>query len=92
VASACVGSDTQTLDHIRFQGQHQDCNLAYSIWGGGALFKMGVIDDSGGSVIHLSAGTAGFVGAWWIGPPIEEDFEDNQPNNILMMLVGAGIL
>jgi Amt family ammonium transporter len=65
---------------------------AYSLWGGGFLAKMGVLDYSGGYVIHLSAGTAGFVGAWWIGPRIDEDLEDNQPNNILMMLVGAGIL
>ncbi len=65
---------------------------AFSLWGGGFLFKYGVIDYSGGYVIHLSAGTAGFVGAWWIGPRIDEDLEDNQPNNILMMLVGAGIL
>jgi len=65
---------------------------AYSLWGGGFLFKMGVIDYSGGYVIHLSAGTAGFVGAYWIGPRTDEDLEDAQPNNILMMLVGAGIL
>ena len=65
---------------------------AYSLWGGGFLFQMGVLDYSGGYVIHLSAGTAGFVGAWWIGPRSDEDLEDNQPNNILMMLVGAGIL
>ncbi|KAF4622825.1 hypothetical protein G7Y89_g14201 [Cudoniella acicularis] len=65
---------------------------AYSIWGGGFLYQMGVIDYSGGYVIHLSAGTAGFVGAWWIGPRSDEDLEDNQPNNILIMLVGAGIL
>ncbi|CZR64158.1 related to Ammonium transporter 3 member 2 [Phialocephala subalpina] len=65
---------------------------AFSLWGGGFLFQMGVIDYSGGYVIHLSAGTAGFVGAWWIGPRTQEDLEDNQPNNILMMLVGAGIL
>jgi Amt family ammonium transporter len=65
---------------------------AYSLWGGGFLWQMGVIDYSGGYVIHLSAGTAGFVGAWWIGPRSDEDLEDNQPNNILMMLVGAGIL
>jgi ammonium transporter, Amt family len=65
---------------------------AFSLWGGGFLFQMGVIDYSGGYVIHLSAGTAGFVGAWWIGPRLDEDLEDNQPNNILIMLVGAGIL
>jgi len=65
---------------------------AFSLWGGGFLYQLGVIDYSGGYVIHLSAGTAGFVGAWWIGPRIEEDLKDCQPNNILMMLVGAGIL
>jgi Amt family ammonium transporter len=65
---------------------------AFSVWGGGFLFQMGVIDYSGGYVIHLSSGTAGFVGAWWIGPRLEEDMEDTTPNNILMMLVGAGIL
>jgi hypothetical protein len=43
-------------------------------------------------VIHLSSGTAGFVGAWFIGPRIEEDLDDATPNNILLMLVGAGIL
>jgi ammonium transporter, Amt family len=32
------------------------------------------------------------VGAWWIGPRIEEDLDDATPNNILLMLVGAGIL
>jgi Amt family ammonium transporter len=65
---------------------------AYSIWGGGFLYKMGVIDYSGGYVIHLSSGTAGFVGAYWIGPRIEEDLDDNVPNNVLLMMVGAGIL
>lgn len=65
---------------------------AFSVWGGGFLFKLGVIDYSGGYVIHLSSGTAGFVGAYWIGPRIEEDLDDATPNNILLMLVGAGIL
>jgi len=65
---------------------------AFSIWGGGFLFQMGVIDYSGGYVIHLSSGTAGFVGAWWIGPRLAKDREDFQPNNVLLVLVGAGIL
>lgn len=65
---------------------------AYSIWGGGFLFKLGVIDYSGGYVIHLSSGTAGFVGCYWIGPRLAEDREDARPNNILTVLIGAGIL
>jgi ammonia channel protein AmtB len=43
---------------------------AYSLWGGGFLFQRGVIDYSGGYVIHLSSGTLvlweliGLVPAW----------------------------
>ena len=65
---------------------------AYSLWGGGFLFQRGVIDYSGGYVIHVSSGTAGFVGAHWIGPRLAADREDSRPNNILCVLVGAGIL
>jgi len=68
------------------------CVGAYSLWGGGFLFQMGVIDYSGGYVIHLSSGTAGFVGAWWIGPRLKSDRQNFQPNNILLAMVGAGIL
>ena len=45
----------------------------------------------GGYVIHVSSGTAGAVGAWWIGPRHESD-RIHRPNNVLLMLVGAGIL
>lgn len=65
---------------------------AYSLWGGGFLFKLGVIDYSGGYVIHLSSGTAGFIGSYWIGPRLAKDREDARPNNILTVMIGAGIL
>ena len=65
---------------------------SFSIWAGGFLFKLGVIDYSGGYVIHLSSGTAGFIGALVIGPRLEADRKDKRPNNILLVLVGAGIL
>lgn len=56
------------------------------------IFLSGHTIDIISYVIHLSSGTAGFVGAYWIGPRIEEDLDDATPNNILLMLVGAGIL
>ncbi|KAH8809144.1 ammonium transporter mep1B [Xylogone sp. PMI_703] len=68
------------------------CIGAYSLWGGGFLFQRGVIDYSGGYVIHLSSGTAGFVAAHWLGPRLPEDRAESRPNNILCVLVGAGIL
>lgn len=48
--------------------------------------------DSGGYVIHLSSGTAGFIGSYWIGPRLAADRANFQPNNVLMAMAGAGIL
>lgn len=40
---------------------------AYSIWcPDGWLAKKGIIDYSGGYVIHLSSGVAGFTAAYWV--------------------------
>ncbi|KAJ1547847.1 hypothetical protein HK405_004790 [Cladochytrium tenue] len=65
---------------------------AFSLWGGGWGFQMGILDYSGGYVIHLSSGTAGFIGAWMIGPRLKKDRESFEPNNIVLALVGAGLL
>uniref|UniRef100_A0A1D1XT17 Ammonium transporter n=1 Tax=Anthurium amnicola TaxID=1678845 RepID=A0A1D1XT17_9ARAE len=66
---------------------------AFSIWcPDGFLFKAGVIDYSGGYVIHLASGVAGFTAAFWVGPRLAKDRESFPPNNILLMLAGAGLL
>ncbi|KAB2003519.1 hypothetical protein E1A91_D11G140800v1 [Gossypium mustelinum] len=66
---------------------------AYSIWcPEGWLSKKGIIDYSGGYVIHLSSGVAGFTAAYWVGPRTTKDKERFPPNNILLMLAGAGLL
>ena len=43
-------------------------------------------------MIHLAAGTSGFVAAAVIGPRIQQDRDHFPPNSLLMALVGAGIL
>ncbi|OVA14977.1 Ammonium transporter [Macleaya cordata] len=65
---------------------------AFSLWGGGFLFHWGVMDYSGGYVIHLSSGIAGFTAAYWVGPRSKKDRERFPPNNVLLMLAGAGLL
>jgi len=65
---------------------------AFMLWGGGWLAQMGVVDYSGGYVIHVAAGISGFVGAAVIGPRTLKDQQDFKPNNILLAAVGAGIL
>src|SRR5947208_2731892 len=65
---------------------------AFLIWGGGFFAHHGAIDFSGGYVIHLSAGVAGFVAAAVIGPRLQRDREVDAPNNVAMVAVGAGLL
>ena len=81
--------------------------LAYSVnafllWGGGwwaqshtsisSAWTTGALDFSGGYVIHLAAGTSGFVAAAVIGPRLARDRERAVPNNLPMAAIGAGIL
>src|SRR5437588_9922340 len=73
------------------------CTVVYSvdaflIWGGGFFAHHGAVDYSGGYVIHLSAGVAGFVAAAVIGPRLQRDREIDAPNNVAMVAVGAGLL
>ncbi|KAJ0052839.1 hypothetical protein Pint_03231 [Pistacia integerrima] len=58
---------------------------AYSMWcPGGWLAKKGIIDYSGGYVIHLSSGVAGFTAAFWVSKlTIITNFR---------ILLGAGLL
>ncbi|KAM7493178.1 hypothetical protein LguiB_027787 [Lonicera macranthoides] len=66
---------------------------AFTIWSlNGWLSTMGIIDYSGGYVIHLSSGVAGFIAAFWVGPRLAKDRENFPPNNILLLLMGAGLL
>ncbi|XP_065854440.1 ammonium transporter 2 [Euphorbia lathyris] len=65
---------------------------AFSLWGGGFLYQWGVIDYSGGYVIHLSSGISGLTAAYWVGARLKSDRERFPPNNVLLMLAGAGLL
>ncbi|MEU6646373.1 ammonium transporter [Saccharomonospora sp. NPDC046836] len=71
--------------------------LAYSVnafllWGGGWWAQQGALDYSGGYVIHLAAGTSGFVAAAVIGPRLARDRQRAVPNNLPLAAVGAGVL
>lgn len=65
---------------------------AMMLWGGGYWGGKGVVDYSGGYVIHLAAGVSGFVAAAVIGPRLRKDREAATPNNLLFVAVGAGLL
>ena len=68
--------------------------LAHWVWAeGGWLFKMGVLDFAGGTVVHIAAGVSALVLALMLGR--RRDFERGAailPNNLVLTLTGAGLL
>jgi ammonium transporter, Amt family len=65
---------------------------AFLLWGGGYWAHEGAMDYSGGYVIHLAAGTSGFVAAAVIGPRLARDRAKAIPHNLPLVAIGAGIL
>jgi Amt family ammonium transporter len=65
---------------------------AFLLWGGGFWAQKGALDYSGGYVIHLAAGTSGFVAAAVIGPRLARDRARAVPNNLPSVAIGLGIL
>ncbi|HTR70408.1 MAG TPA: ammonium transporter [Mycobacteriales bacterium] len=65
---------------------------AMLLWGGGYWSHEGAVDYSGGYVIHLAAGTSGFVAAWVIGPRLARDRARFIPHSLPLVSIGAGII
>jgi Amt family ammonium transporter len=70
------------------------CPVAHWVWGsGGWLAKLGVLDFAGGIVVHISAGVSALALALVLGPRKGfKDREPMEPNNIPMVVLGAGLL
>jgi len=67
--------------------------VAHWVWGsGGWLAKFGVLDFAGGSVVHLNAGISALALVLLLGR--RRGFPQNpmEPNNIPMVVMGAGLL
>jgi Amt family ammonium transporter len=67
--------------------------VAHWVWGtGGFLHAWGALDFAGGTVVHVTAGTAALVAAKILGP--RQDFKRVAliPHNVPYVLLGAGLL
>ncbi len=65
--------------------------LAHMAWHpDGFLFKMGVLDFAGGTVVHISAGMAALAGALVLKP--RKNIITAGPANIPYVLIGTGLL
>ncbi len=67
--------------------------IAHMVWAsGGWLFERGALDFAGGTVVHINAGVAGLVGAYFIGKRLGYGRESMQPHNLPMAMIGASLL
>ena len=67
--------------------------LCHWVWAeDGFLFQKGAIDFAGGTVIHISAGAAALVAALYLGARRGYPKTAMHPNNLVMTLMGAGLL
>lgn len=66
--------------------------VAHWIWGGGWLQELGVLDFSGGIVIHAASGVGALTGAWLLGP--RRGFPSNltPPHNLTLCAGGIGMV
>ena len=69
------------------------CPVAHWVWGsGGWLAKLGALDFAGGSVVHINAGVSALALVMLLGRRRGFPNEPMEPNNIPMVVLGAGLL
>ncbi len=67
--------------------------MAHMVWAtGGFLFEKGALDFAGGTVVHINAGIAGLVGAYFVGKRTGFGREAIKPHNVTLTFVGASLL
>jgi Amt family ammonium transporter len=66
---------------------------AHWVWGsGGWLAKLGVLDFAGGTVVHINAGVSALALVLLLGRRRGFPQDPMEPNNIPMVVLGAGLL
>jgi len=63
--------------------------IAHMIWGNGIFQQWGVLDFSGGIVVHASAGFSALAAALYIG---KRKYQEKMPHNIPLIILGMGLL
>jgi Amt family ammonium transporter len=58
----------------------------------GQIFQWGAIDFAGGTVVHINAGIAGFVGALILGKRVGYGHEPMPPHSLTLTMIGASLL
>ncbi len=73
-----VGMDAKAVDVINAKA--------------GYLWQLGALDFAGGTVVHINAGVAGLVAAYFLGKRIGFGKEALTPHSLTMTMIGASLL
>ena len=66
--------------------------VCHWVWGGGWLGELGLMDFAGGTVVHVTAGTAALVAALMLGNRRGFPQTSMMPHNMTLTVAGAGML
>ncbi|MBV9280691.1 MAG: ammonium transporter [Chloroflexi bacterium] len=67
--------------------------IAHWVWGtGGWLHNLGALDFAGGTVVHISSGTAALVAALVLGRRVAVGHQSTEPHDATMTILGASLL
>ena len=66
--------------------------ITHWVWGGGWLMQLGLLDFAGGTVVHITAGTAALVAAMVVGNRKGFQQQPMTPHNLTLTVIGAGML
>ena len=66
--------------------------ITHWVWGGGWLGELGLMDFAGGTVVHITAGTAAVVAAMTLGARRGFPSHTQPPHNMTLTVMGAAML
>jgi Amt family ammonium transporter len=67
--------------------------IAHIMWqGDGFMFKAGILDFAGGTVVHINAGIAGLVSCLVLGKRMGYPKNAMPPHNLVLSVIGASLL
>jgi Amt family ammonium transporter len=67
--------------------------IAHIMWqADGLMFKAGILDFAGGTVVHINAGVAGLVACLVLGKRMGYPKSPMPPHNLVLAVIGAGLL
>jgi Amt family ammonium transporter len=88
-AAAAKAVQTATDDAAK---QAAQANLDAVLADAGLIYKWGALDFAGGTVVHINAGIAGFVGCLVIGKRVGFGKDLLAPHSLTMTMIGGSLL